>query len=102
MISKEEAYDLTSAYYTWQNAANNFIELLDNDIRENAQNGIPSVKENLPQDSHFNEKSLNLVLSTLSGAGYTEIEVDHNKQTISIYWGDVTLGALIDTRTISV
>ena len=102
MISKNEAYQLTVNYYTWRNAADTFIKLLDNDITVNAQNGIPSVKESLPQSPEFNEDALNMVLATLSSAGYTEVEVDKDKQNISIYWGDIALGALIDTRTMSV
>lgn len=98
MISKDDAYQLTVNYYTWRSAADTFLRLLDNNIKNNAQHGIPSVQEDLPQTPEFNEDALNMVLSTLSGAGYTEIEVDHNRQTISIYWGDVALGALIDTR----
>lgn len=91
MISKDDAYELTMSFYTWEQAAKDFIDILDNNIRYEAQRGKSMLHQDLPQTSNFNEAALTLTLEALGNAGYTDIYVDSQKQWIEIKWGDENL-----------
>ena len=91
MISKDEAFELTMNFYTWQQAAEDFIEILDNNITYNAQRGKTMLHQDLPQTSNFTDAALALTLEALGNAGYTDIYVDSQKTWIEIKWGDDNL-----------
>ena len=91
MISRDEAFELTMNFYTWKQAAEDFIEILDNNIKYDAKHGKTMLHQDLPQTSNFNETALALTLETLGNAGYTDVDVDDQKRWIEIRWGDENL-----------
>ena len=91
MITRDEAFELTMNFYTWKQAAEDFNEILSNNIKYNAQRGKSMLHQDLPQSSNYNEAALTLTLEALGNAGYTDVYVDSQRQWIEVKWGDENL-----------
>lgn len=85
MITKTEATEIMLNYYNWEQKAQDFMDIIDNNIRYAAQSGLSEIEIDIPND--LTDESLNMVLFTVDVAGF-DVEINATKHSLIIKWSN--------------